>query len=137
MNKAVKDALAKGKVLRAERDQKLADEARQVEEAKKAKEAKEKADLEADANRYISYIPEYLAKAVGERQASFSLMTYESDQSIRFSALCKLIEPKLKKMGLEFKHTSSTHWVQLTFDPDTGYDGTYYHLEVIVPAEVE
>ena len=135
MNKAVKDALAKGKVLRAERDEKLAKETKEAEEAKLAKEAKAKADLEADAARYMSYVPEYLAKAVEKRESSFSLMTYESDQDARFSALCKLIEPKLKKMGLEFKHSSSTSWVQLTYDPDTGYDATYYHLDVIVPSE--
>jgi hypothetical protein len=136
MNKAVKDALAKGKVLREERDQKLAEEARQAEEAKQAKIAKEEAELKADAERYLGYVPESLAKAVGERKTSFTLMTYESDKGARFSALAKLIEPKLKKMGLEFKHTSSTGWVQLTYDPDTGYDATYYHLDVIVPEDV-
>jgi len=135
MNKAVKEALAKGKVLREERDQKLAEEARQAEEAKQAKIAKEEAELKADAERYLGYVPESLAKAVGERKASFTLMTYESDKSARFSALAKLIEPKLKKMGLEFKHTSSQSWVQLTYDPDTGYDATYYHLDVIVPED--
>lgn len=133
MNKAVKDALAKGKVLRAERDQKLEAEAKAAEEAKKAKEAKEKADLEADAERYMSYVPDSLAKAVGERKDSFCLVSYESDRGARFSAICKLVEPKLKKMGLKFKHSSSTSWVQLTYDPDTGYDATYYHLDVLVP----
>lgn len=136
MNKAVKDALAKGKVLRAERDEKLAKEAKEAEEAKKAAAAKKEAELKAEAERYMSYIPEYLAKAVAERKPSFSLVCFESDQDARFSALCKLIEPKLKKMGLEFKHSSSTSWVQLTYDPDTGYDATYYHLDVLVPEEV-
>jgi hypothetical protein len=136
MNKIVKDALAKGKVLRAERDQKLAEEAKQAEEAKKAKEAEEKAKLEADVERYMSYIPDSLAKAVAERRPSFSLLCCESDKGARFNALCKLIEPKLKKMGLECKHKTTTDWVQLTYDPDTGYDATYYHLDIIVPEVV-
>jgi hypothetical protein len=136
MNKAVKDALAKGKALRAERDQRLAEEARKAEEQKKAKEAEEKAKLEAEVERYLSYVPEYLAKAIEERKPSFSLMVYESDKGARFSTLAKLIEPKLKKMGLQFKHNTTTGWVQLTYDPDTGYDATYYHLDVIVPEDV-
>lgn len=135
MNKAVKDAIARGKVARFERDQKLAAEAREAEERKKEKEAEEKAKLDEEVERYLSYVPMNLAKAIEERQPSFSLVVFESDQNAKFSAICKLLEPKLKKMGLEFKHTSSTHWVQLTFDPDTGYDATYYHLDVLVPAE--
>lgn len=135
MNKTIKDALAKGKVLREERDQKLAEEARQAQAKKEAKAAEEKAKLEAEAERYMTYVPESLAQAVAKRETSFTLMTFESDKGERFSALAKLIEPKLKKMGLQFKHTNSTSWVQMTYDPDTGYEGRYYHLEVIVPEE--
>jgi hypothetical protein len=135
MNKVIKEALAKGKTLREERDQKLAEEARQAEEQKKAKAAEEQARLEADAEHYLSYVPGSLTRAIAERKPSFVLMTFESDNEPKFSALAKLIEPKLKKMGLQFKHTSSTGWVQLTFDPDTGYDARYYHLEVMVPEE--
>src|SRR5271154_4900288 len=135
MNKVVKEALAKGKTLRVERDQKLAEEARQAEEQKKAKAAAEKAKLEADAEHYLTYVPESLTEAIAKRQPSFILMTWESDNDKRFSVIAKLIEPKLKKMGLQFKYTSSTSWVQMTYDPDTGYDAKYYHLEVMVPEE--
>jgi hypothetical protein len=135
MNKTVKEALAKGKVLRDERDQKLAKEAKEAEEAKKAKEAKEKAELDAEVERCLSYVPDALARTIGQRESSFNLVTYESDKGSRFSLVCALLEPKLKKMGLQFKHTSSQSWVQLTYDPDTGYDATYYHLSVLVPEE--
>src|SRR5271155_611980 len=100
MNKTIKEALAKGKVLREERDQKLAEEARQAEEQKKAKAAAEKAKLEADAEYYLNYVPEFLTKAIAKRQPSFILMTWESDEDKRFSVTARLIEPKLKKMGL-------------------------------------
>jgi len=136
MNKAIKDALAKGKVERAELDKKAAEEAVKRAEKKKADEAKEEAELQAAAESYLDSLPENLAKAVAKREKSFSLMTYGSDKYARFSALTKILEPKLKKMGLQFQHTSSVHWVQLSFDPDTGYDATYYHLEVIVPEDV-
>jgi hypothetical protein len=135
MNKDIKQAIAKGKALREEQDQKLSEKARQAEDQKKIKEAQEKAELEADAERYLAYVPDALTKAIAKRQPSFCLLTCETDNTTKFDALTKLIEPKLKKMGLQFKHTSSTSWVQLSFDPDTGYDAKYYHLEVMVPEE--
>lgn len=63
-------------------------------------------------------------------------MTSSFDQNRgEFYSLAQLIEPKLKDMGLQFKHTSGREWVQVSYDPDTGYDETYLHLEVIVPEE--
>jgi len=47
--------------------------------------------------------------------------------------LVALIEPHLKQMELQFEHTSTTDYVYTSFDPDTGYDATLYHLEVKVP----
>lgn len=135
MNKAVKDALAKGKVLRAELDQKAAAEAKKQEDEKKAKEVAKQARLESEAEYCMNRLPEALAAAVAERKPSFSLMSRDSDDNADFSRLCALIEPKLKKMGLQFKHTSSEHYVYTSFDPDTGYDAVSYHLEVIVPEE--
>ena len=135
MNKVIKEALAKGKVLREELDEKVAEAARIFEEQRKAVKANKDIELKAEAERLLSYVPEALSKAVAVRQASFPIMTYQADHNDRFIAVAKLIEPKLKKMGLQFKHTTSTEWRQLSYDPDTGYDATYYHLEVIVPNE--
>ena len=135
MNKSIKNALAKGKAMRDELDKKAAEEAEKRAEKKKADEAKKEAELKEEAERYISYIPECLAKAVAKREKSFSLIICESDEEPRFTAIAKLLEPKLKKMGLKFQHTSSTHWVDLTFDPDTGYNARYYRFEILVPDE--
>lgn len=135
MHKVVKEALAKGKVLRAELDKKAEEEAKRLEDEQLAKEAAEKAQYEADATRYMSYVPENLATAVSKREKSFHLVTYESDQSGKFHRLAKLLEPRITKMGLEFRYTNSSHWVQLTYDPDTGYDATYYHLDILVPED--
>lgn len=133
MNKIVKEALAKGKVLRAELDRKAEKEKLALEEEIKVVAVKLEKQLQEEAERYLAYIPDCLVEAVSKREASFTLMTNISDNRERHNRLCALIEPKLKKMGLEFKRTSSTGWIQLSYDPDTGYDATYYHLEVIVP----
>lgn len=133
MNKAVKEALAKGKVLRAELDKKAEEEAKRLEDEQLAKEAAEKIWYETEAERYVSYLPEYLANAVSRRSKTFTLMSYESDQSGKFHRLAKLLEPRVTKMGLEYRYTNSSHWVQLTYDPDTGYDATYYQFDILVP----
>lgn len=135
MNKVIKDALDKGKLLRDELDKKK-EEAKRFAEENKAAELAVKAALQVEAERYLSYLPDSLAKAVSERKTSFPLLTLESDYNTKFTALVNLLKPKLEEMGLKSEHTSSSHWVQLTYDPDTGYDATYNHLEVIVP-EVE
>lgn len=135
MNKAVKDALAKGKQLRDELDKKAQEEALKLQKAQKDKEAKAKADIQNQADRCLAYVPEGLAKAVAERKSSFPIMTYNADKDITFSAIAPLIRSGLEKMGLQSKITTSTGWVQMTYDPDTGYDATYLHLEVIVPDE--
>ena len=135
MNKTIKDALAKGKELRVELDKKATQEAKEREEKKRAEAAKKDAELKTEVERCLSCIPEYLAKAVAERKPSFSIMSCEVDNDVRFSALARLIEPEIKKMGLRSKITNSTGWVYTSFDPDTGYDATYFHFEVIVPDE--
>jgi hypothetical protein len=139
MNKIIKEALSKGKVLREELDKKAAEEAKKRKEQQRAAEAKKEAELQADVAHYLSCVPKYLAKAVAERKPSFLLMSgFEADvryNNEKFDALAKLIEPKLKKMGLQCKHTTSTGWVTLTCDPDTGYNARYLQLEVIVPEE--
>jgi hypothetical protein len=135
MNKTIKDALAKGKALRSELDKKAEEEARIAEEQKRVAAAKAEAELRAEAERALSYVPESLARAVAERKPSFSIYSRESDHKDRFTAVCKILEPKLKKMGLQYKYETTSGWVQLTYDPDTGYDAIYYHLEVLVPEE--
>jgi hypothetical protein len=135
MNETIKEALAKGKALREELDKEAEEKAKRLEEQQRAMAAIEEAVLQNEAERYLSYVPDGLTKAVAERKNSFRLMTYESDKSRRFHALAKLIEPKLKEMGLQFKHTTSTEWRQLSYDPDTGYDASYYDLYVLVPDE--
>jgi hypothetical protein len=135
MNKAVKDALAKGKADRIELDKKTVEAARKRAEKIEAEVAAYQAGLKDEAERCLSYIPDRLAKAVAKREASFSIMTYEDDKDSRYSAVAKLLEPALKKMGLQFRTTTSTHYEILTCDPDTGYDARYYHFEVIVPDE--
>jgi len=135
MNEIIKNALEKGKTLRADLDKAKEDELKKQEADRKAKEEKKLARLQSKADRYLSSIPDGLAKAVAERKSSFTIMTYERDHREAYDNLSKLIEPKLKEMGLEFKHTTDNAWVPLSYDPDTGYDETYLNLEVIVPDE--
>lgn len=135
MNTVIKDALTKGKFLREELDKKTEEEAKKRENQLKAAADQKEAELQAEAERCLFRIPDRLTEAVATRQQSFSIMSYENDKNDRFSDLAKLLEPKLKKMGLQTKQTTSTHWVQMTYDPDTGYDATWYHLEIVVPDE--
>lgn len=136
MHKTVKEALAKGKQLRTELDEKKEIEAKKRQERQKTEEAEKKAALQKEAEYYMSRLPDCLAQAVAERKVSFTLMTCESDcQNNMFEDLYRLLEPKLKKIGLSCKRDYSKEWVYLTFDPDTGYDATYYHLDVMVPEE--
>jgi hypothetical protein len=137
MNKIVEDALAKGKALRQELDDKAKEAEKKHREQEMVEEANRKVELQIEVERYLSYIPELLAKAVSERKTSFSILSRGNDSTYRFSfnEMAALLEPKLKEMGLQFAHSTSTGWVQLSYDPDTGYDATYYHLDVIVPDE--
>ncbi len=134
-SKAVKNALAKGKVLRAELDKKAEEETIAANKKKQEEEDKKQAALKSEAEYCLSKIPDGLASAVAKRESSFSILSRSSDDDAEFSKLCALIEPKLKKMGLQCKHTSSQHYVYISFDPDQGYDATSYHLEVIVLEE--
>src|ERR1700722_973588 len=119
MNKVIKDALTKGKLFRKELDKKT--EAKKRENQLKAAADQKEAELQAEAEHCLSRIPDRLTEAVATRQQSFSIMSYDNDKSDRFSDLVKLLEPKLKKMGLQTKQTTSTHWVQLEIVvPDEG-----------------
>ena len=134
-SKTVKDALAEGKKLRAELDKKAQEEARAQEKKKQEEADKKQAALKSEAEYCLSKIPNGLADAVANRKTTFTIMSCGSENHADFSKLCALIEPKLKKMGLEFKHTTSEYYVHISFDPDQGYDATAYNLEVIVPDE--
>lgn len=136
MNKTIKNAMALGKAMRAEREKTEAEAAakRQVEAQKKEAERQDR--LLKEAKRHLDEVPGKLSKAVADGKTSFSLFSRNVDDGDKeYSELCKIIEPALKKMGLTFKHSSGSHYVYMTFDPDTGYDAHYYELEVIVPEE--
>lgn len=133
-SKTIKDALAKGKAQRAELDKKAQAEAKALEKKKQEEAAEKEAKLKEEAAYCLSRLPDGLADAVANRRATFDVLTRRDDND-DFGKLCAILEPKLKKMGLQYKRTSSTYYVHISFDPDQGYDATAYHLEVSVPEE--
>lgn len=135
MNKSIKNALAKGKAMRDELDEKAAQAAKEREILVKQELARKEKAIRDEAKLCLDQIPDKLVKAVANRKKSFSIVS--SEDYDRLDAIRKLIEPKIKKMGLTLTETKGSGWVQIRFDPDYGYDQTYYELNVVVPAEEE
>lgn len=135
----LKEAIRQGKILKKKLDAEKAAKAKADEEARKAEEIKKAKELRDSAQYYLNTLTDKITKAVSRDEKSFELFSCEINGNYAkngwYTDICKIIKPKLDKMGLKYFETNKNEYVVLGYDPDYGYDGTSVILNVYVPGE--